>query len=73
MKSAIELIYYSLDLEVENQSNGWEFKSHDNWDSVCAITLISALDEEYGIPLSGEQLNKINTIKELEDYIKSHR
>ena len=69
MKSAIEIIYYALDLEVEIKPNDWEFKSHEEWDSVCAITLISALDEEYGIPLTGDQLEKINTIQELEEYI----
>ena len=73
MKSAIEIIYYALDLEVEKKSSDWDFKSHEDWDSVCAITLISVLDEEYGIPISGDQLNTINTIQELDDYIKIKR
>ena len=73
MKSAIEIIFYALDLTVEEKSNDWEFKSHEEWDSVCAITLISALDEEFGIPLTGDQLDNINTIQELEDYIYSKR
>ena len=42
-----------------------EFKNNDEWDSMTALSLITLLDQEFGISISGEKIKELNTIEEL--------
>ena len=42
-----------------------EFKNNDEWDSMTALSLITILDQEFGISISGEKIKELNTIEEL--------
>ena len=42
-----------------------EFKNNDEWDSMTALSLVTILDREFGVSISGEKINELNTIEEL--------
>lgn len=38
------------------------FKENSEWDSMCALTLITILDDKYGIHISGDEIAEKETI-----------
>lgn len=41
------------------------FRKLEEWDSMTALSLIAMLDEKYNISVSGEELQKLNTVQDL--------
>lgn len=48
-----------------------KFKELPEWDSMLALSLITMVDSEYGISLSGTDIKKSETIEELYKIITS--
>lgn len=48
-----------------------KFISMDTWDSLTRFSIIACLEDDYGVVISGEDLNKFNTPQELFDYISA--
>lgn len=46
------------------------FKDLEDWNSLTALSLIAAIDEEYGVTLSGNFIKSITTLGELYYEIK---
>lgn len=46
------------------------FKDLEEWNSLTALSLIAAIDEEYGVTLSGNFIKSITTLGELYYEIK---
>tara|TARA_B110000858_G_C17536786_1_gene351724 strand:+ start:197 stop:424 length:228 start_codon:yes stop_codon:yes gene_type:complete len=46
-----------------------EFKNNEEWDSMTALTLITLIDDEFNISISGEKIKELNTIRDLMNYI----
>ena len=44
------------------------FKDLDEWDSVTLLSLVAVFEEEYGVVLSNDIIDKSNTILELVEY-----
>lgn len=42
------------------------------WDSLGILTLMAGLDEEYGIQLSDEELQNLNTVNDILDLLKRY-
>ena len=57
------------DIDTSNFNLSTEFKNNDEWDSMTSLSLITALDQEFGVSISGEEINKITTIEELINFI----
>ena len=58
------------DIDTTDFSIKTNFKDNEEWSSLTALSLITALDDSFGKTISGEALSKINTIQELYDHIK---
>tara|TARA_Y100001958_G_C21246029_1_gene576176 strand:+ start:4929 stop:5165 length:237 start_codon:yes stop_codon:yes gene_type:complete len=48
------------------------FKENNEWDSMCALSLIAAMDNEFKIEITGEQINEMKSINDLLKFIKDH-
>ena len=57
------------DIDTSDFNIDTEFKNNDEWDSMTALTLITLLDNEFNISISGEKLKELNTVKDLINYI----
>jgi acyl carrier protein len=42
-----------------------EFKKLKSWDSMSALLVITMIDDEYGVGVSGDDIRKVNTVEEL--------
>jgi len=42
----------------------------EGWDSLAALAVVSMIDDEYGITMSGKDLEKMQTVKDIFEYIK---
>jgi acyl carrier protein len=57
------------DIDTSNFNLSTEFKNNDEWDSMTALSLITSLDQEFGVSISGEEIKEITTIEELINFI----
>jgi len=55
----------------EEITNDTAFRQLEEWDSMTALGLIAMLDEKYGFSISGEELQKLNTIQDLFDQVST--
>ena len=47
------------------------FKELDMWGSLSALSLIAMVDENYDVAITGNEIRKADTIKDLYDIVKS--
>ena len=47
-----------------------EFKSMETWDSLTKYSIIAFVEDDYKITIKIDELNSLNTPKELFDFIK---
>ena len=45
----------------------------EEWDSLAALSLVSMVDDEYGVVISSEDLEKVVTVQDMIDLIKTRR
>ncbi len=45
----------------------------EEWDSVMVLSLITMVDEQYGVVMDVDELSETHTVKELYDYVESLR
>ena len=57
------------DIETANFGLDTEFKNNDEWDSMTALSLITLLDQEFNVSLSGEKIKELDTVQDLINYI----
>lgn len=57
------------EIDTSNFNLETEFKNNDEWDSMTALSLITVIDQEYGISISGEKIKDLNTIKDLVTFL----
>ncbi len=58
-------------VEVFNPST--EYRSLDEWGSLTALSIISMIDEEFDILLTGADLRSVSTIEALYELIQSKK
>lgn len=46
-----------------------DFKNLDEWSSLVALSLIALADETYGVSLTGDDIQKAKTVKDLYERI----
>ena len=57
------------DIDTSDFDLDTEFKNNDEWDSMTALTLITLIDDEFNISISGEKIKELNTIRDLMNYV----
>ena len=68
----LDLFKEALELESENEISLTDsFKELDEWDSLAQLSLTAMLDEEYDVELESEALDKLNTVGDLFQFVKS--
>ena len=56
------------DLEIELTDT---FRDYDDWDSLAYLSMIAALDEEFGVEIENEEFEQLETVKDLLDAVKA--
>ena len=59
-----------LNMPVHDVNMGLNLSTHSHWDSLSIISLIGAIDEHYGISISGEELVKVVTVADIFTMLK---
>lgn len=68
-----ELIVAELGIEEEEIKLESSFKEDLEIDSLDLFEMVMALEEEFDIEIPSEDLENIKTVKDLIDYIESHK
>jgi len=55
------------DLEIELTDT---FRDYDDWDSLAYLSMIAALDEEFGVEIENEEFEQLETVQDLLDAVK---
>lgn len=56
------------DLEINLSDN---FRDYEDWDSLAYLSMIAALDEEFGVEIENEEFEKLETVEDLVDAVKA--
>ncbi len=59
--------------DADDFSADTEFKELDEWSSLSAIHVIAFIDTEYDVEISGTEIRRANTIKDLFDLVNSKK
>lgn len=70
----IEKFADALDLDTVSDLNGsTEFKELDEWSSLAALDILSMIDDEMDVTLTGRDIRGVNTIEELFNLANSRK
>jgi acyl carrier protein len=50
-----------------------KFRSLDEWDSLIALSIMAMVDEEYNVKLTGDEMRKAQTPREIFDLIAAKK
>jgi acyl carrier protein len=67
----LDLIKEALEIEGREISLNDNFREYEEWDSLGQLSVIAALDENFGVVIEGAEFASINTIGELLAKIES--
>jgi acyl carrier protein len=68
-----EIISEQLGVSVEQVTPEASFIEDLGADSLDIVELVMALEEQYGMEISDEDAEKIRTVKDVVNYIESHK
>ena len=55
------------DLEIELTDI---FRDYEDWDSLAYLSMIAALDEEFGVEIENEEFEQLETVQDLVDAVR---
>lgn len=55
------------DLDINLTDN---FRDYEDWDSLAYLSMIAALDEEFGVEIENEEFEKLETVQDLLDAVE---
>ncbi len=50
-----------------------EFKALDEWSSLTSLSIISMVDDEYGVSINGDDIREAETIEDLYNIIRNRK
>jgi acyl carrier protein len=60
---------FEMDSEIMNLEDN--FKDYDSWDSLTLLALIATIHDEFDVSLSNNDIEELNTIKDILDKINN--
>jgi len=48
-----------------------KFREYEDWDSLAYLSMIAALDEEFGVEIENEEFEKLETVEDLIERVGS--
>jgi acyl carrier protein len=67
-----EIIAKELEVDVKQLASEAKFVEDLGADSLDIVELVMALEEEFGIDIADEDADKLKTVGDAMDYLKSH-
>jgi acyl carrier protein len=67
----LEQFIAQFDTEPVGVTMETEFRNIDDWDSLTALGVISMIDDEYNVKLSGEELKSSTTVMDIFNIVKT--
>ena len=67
-----EIIAKELEVEVKQLTPGAKFIEDLGADSLDIVELVMALEEEFGLDIPDEEADKLKTVGDAMNYLKSH-
>ena len=71
LERVVEIIKEQLNLDGEEITEDSSFKDDLGADSLDLFELVMAFEEEYGVEIPSEDLEKITTVGDIVEYMKS--
>ena len=68
-----EIVAEALNVEIETLKEDTSFKEDLGADSLDLFELVMAFEEEFGVEILSEDLEKITTIKDAAAYMEAHK
>ncbi len=65
MNEFFEMVAEELMIEPDEVSADSVLRDFEDWDSLAALTLVSRMDEDFGVTVLGEELARVTTVGEL--------
>ena len=50
-----------------------EFKKLIDWNSMCALSIIAVIDDEFGVIIKGDDIRKSKTVEDLFNIVKENK
>ncbi|MDD3463952.1 MAG: acyl carrier protein [Candidatus Cloacimonetes bacterium] len=72
MEKFLELMTEALERDTGTVQADDVFREYPEWDSLAHLTVISLIDEEYGMVIPRDEFGKMQTLAEVYQYISSN-
>jgi acyl carrier protein len=73
LKDIIDLISECLEKDVAVIKGADEFRNYEEWDSLAYLSVIAAIDDNYGLVVPIEDFRACRTVEALAAYVDSHK
>jgi acyl carrier protein len=71
LEQFLEIMADVIEVELESVGRDTRFREVADFDSLCALSTIAAVDDLFSYTLTAEQLENVNTLGELFDLVTS--
>jgi len=61
-----------LEKDPESLKMSDHFKEYDEWDSLAVLSVMAVMEEEYGVVISRNDLDRCETMEDLYTHVTSH-
>lgn len=71
MEKIIAIVSEVLEVEAEKVSEGYLFKKSDSWDSLAALSLITAIEDEFGVVINDDELANMQNVADIWKFVSA--
>lgn len=69
----LKIISETLEKDIDELKPEDEFREYEEWDSLAYLSVISIIDEEYGLVIPRDEYSKMKTLADVYDYVIKHQ